>query len=232
MDKKEKAVFQHGRANFDKEYYQRFFSKYSKSEFKKYVNWADGWVRFLDRYLDIKKGKGKKLLEIGSSLGYFARIFKDRGFNVSGSDISPYILKKVRILQKDIKFLEIDIEKTSDIEKKFDFDYVVAFEVLEHLRNPGKALLNIRKLLKQNGILIFSTPFPSQRSLSDPTHINVHEPSWWLNIGIKSGYRQRRVVYATFVPFLYRISKYLSWGFPIKMDIPYVNSTAFYIFTK
>ena len=220
----------HGQASFDRNYYRRFFDKYTRSEFVKYVNWADGWIRFLDRYLDIKDGRGKTLLELGASLGYFSRVFKDRGFRVSASDISSYIVKKAGSFQKDIKFFKLDIEK--DVKKNEKFDYIVAFEVLEHLKDPSRAFLNIRKLLKKDGFFIFSTPFPTKHSLADPTHINVHEPSWWLGLGKKAGFRKTKLIYATFVPFLYRISKRLSIGFPFKTDIPYVNSTCFLIFER
>ncbi|MEK7497572.1 MAG: class I SAM-dependent methyltransferase [Patescibacteria group bacterium] len=220
----------HGRASFDRKYYKRFFDKYSKEEFGKYVNWADGWVRFLDRYLDIKDGKGRTLHELGASLGYFSRVFKNRGFDVTASDISSYIVRKSGMIQKDIKFFKLNIENELRSSKKYD--YIVAFEVLEHLKKPEKALKNIRKTLKKDGILIFSTPFPTKRSLSDPTHINVHEASWWLKLGRQTGFTKTKAVYATFVPFLYRISKYLSIGFSFKSDIPYVNSTCFLIFKK
>lgn len=220
----------HGNIGFDRKYYRRFFDKYSKSEFEKYVNWAFGWIKFLDRYLDIKNGKGKTLLELGSSLGYFSRVFKDRGFDTSGSDISGYIVKKASKVQKDIKFFKLDIEKEIKLHKKYD--YVVAFEVLEHLKDPVKALKNIKKLLNKNGILIFSTPFPTKKSLSDPTHINVHKPQWWLDSGKLAGFSKLEFKYATFIPFLYRINRVLSIGFPFRSDIPYVNSTVFFIFKK
>ena len=119
----------HGRASFDRKYYKRFFDKYSKEEFGKYVNWADGWVRFLDRYLDIKDGKGRTLHELGASLGYFSRIFKNRGFDVTASDISSYIVRKSGMIQKDIKFFKLNIENELRSSKKYD--YIVAFEVLE-----------------------------------------------------------------------------------------------------
>lgn len=220
----------HGQKGFDEKYYRRFFHKYSRLEFGKYVNWADGWVRFLDRYLDIKEGRGRTLLELGSSLGYFARVFKDRGFDVSASDISSYIVKKAGMLQKDINFFKFDIEK--DIKKDRKFDYIVAFEVLEHLKNPEVALKNVWQMLKEDGTLVFSTPFPTKRSLADPTHINVHEASWWLMYAKKAGFQKVKVVYATFMPVLYRISKHLSIGFPFRSDIPYVNSTCICIFQK
>lgn len=220
----------HGQKGFDEKYYRRFFDKYSKLEFDKYVNWAEGWVRFLDRYLDIKEGRGRTLLEVGASLGYFARVFKNRGFDVSASDISSYIVKKARILQGDINFSRFDIEK--DNRKEGKFDYIVAFEVLEHLENPEAALGNIWQILKQDGTLIVSTPFPTKRSFADPTHINVHDASWWLKLAKKIGFQKTKVIYATFIPFLYRISKYLSIGFPFRSNIPYVNSTCFLIFKK
>lgn len=219
----------HGKVDFDKKYYKRFFDKYSKSELEKFVNWADGWIRFLDRYLDLKNGKGKTMLELGASLGYFSRIFKDRGFDVSASDISSYIVGKAAKLQKDIKFFKFDVEKDKT-DKKYDF--IVTFEVLEHLKNPEKSLKNIRSMLKKGGTFVFSTPFPTKRSLSDPTHINVHEASWWIKCGKKAGFSKTKVIYATFAPFLYRISKYLSVGFPVKTNLPYINSTCFLIFEK
>lgn len=220
----------HGKASFDRKYYRKFFSKYDKNEFEKYCRWALGWIRFLDNYLSLKRGKGKKVLELGSSIGYFSRILKDRGFEVVASDISSYIVNKAKKIHKDIDFQVVDVEKKITV--KGDFDYIIAFEVLEHLKDPKKALANIFSKVKKGGFLVFSTPFPTKRSLSDPTHINVHDEDWWMNLGEKTGFRKRKVIHATFVPFLYRINSVFSRGFPIKTNLPLVNSTAFFIFEK
>lgn len=230
MDKFKIPNSSHGATGFDRDYYRKFFEKYSVREFGIYCRWAEGMVRFLDSYLDLKKSKGKKVLELGASLGYFSRIFKDRGFDVWASDISSFIVKKAHKLQKDIKFSVIDAEKRIKIGQ--NFDYIIAFDVVEHFENPEAAFKNIFKKLKNGGCFILSTPFPTKRSLSDPTHINVHNASWWLKLSRKTGFRKPKVIYATFVPFLYRISKYLSIGFPFKSDLPYVNSTCFIILKK
>ena len=108
--------------------------------------------------------------------------------------------------------------------------FVVAFEVLEHLKDPKNALINIKKMLTKNGTLIFSTPFPTKRSLGDPTHINVHEEKWWLKVGKMAGYKDCKMVHATFVPFFYKYSSMFSFGLPVKTNIPYINSTVFFIF--
>lgn len=221
---------EHGTKKFDKGYFRRFFGKYDRKEFEMYVRWALGWIRFLDRYESLKKGKDKRALEIGSSAGYFSKVLKERGFNVIASDISPYIIKKAKKLQPDLEFRTVDVQKGIGI--KGSFDLIIAFEVLEHLEDPAKALRNIYGKLKKGGILIFSTPFPTKRSLADPTHINVHEEKWWLVLGKSTGFKKRRLVHATFVPYLYRLNSVFSIGFPLKSNIPFVNSTAFFIFSK
>ena len=221
---------QHGDKSFDRKYYRRFFDKYTIKEFDTYCRWALGWIKFLDRYLPLKKGKGRRVLELGASTGYFSKFLKDRGFEVVASDVSDFIVKKGKKLQKGIDFRKIDVEKKISVKGKFD--YIVTFETLEHLKSPEKAMKNILNKLKDDGVLVFSTPFPTKRSLADPTHISVHEEKWWLGLGEKVGFKKRKLVHATFIPFLYRISSVFSLGFPLKSDIPFVNSTCFFIFKK
>jgi ubiquinone/menaquinone biosynthesis C-methylase UbiE len=42
--------------------------------------------------------------------------------------------------------------------KDESFDIVTAFEVIEHLYDPQKALGEIRRILKMDGIALISTP--------------------------------------------------------------------------
>lgn len=220
----------HGHELFDRKYYRRFFKNYTKSELLLYYRWSLGWIRFLDSYLPLKNGKDKKALEIGCSIGAFAKILKERGFEVTATDISSYIINKAKKLQKDIDFRVLDIEKGSKINDLFD--YIFCFETVEHLKNPLKALSYMKKSLKPKGILVISTPFPSERSLADPTHINVHKFEYWVNLGNKLEFRKSKVLFATFIPFLYRITSLFSWGLPFKTDFPFVNSTTFFIFEQ
>ncbi len=41
-----------------------------------------------------------------------------------------------------------------------EFDVIVAGELIEHLHNPGRFLINIKKNLKKEGFLILTTPNP------------------------------------------------------------------------
>ena len=55
------------------------------------------------------------------------------------------------------EFLNIDLQKTISLNTKFD--YIVIFNVLEHLLDPNLALKNLSTICKKNGKIIGSTPF-------------------------------------------------------------------------
>ena len=55
------------------------------------------------------------------------------------------------------EFVNIDLQKKILIELKYD--YIIIFNVLEHLLDPNLALRNLSKICKKNGKIIGSTPF-------------------------------------------------------------------------
>ena len=55
------------------------------------------------------------------------------------------------------EFLNIDLQKKILIELKYD--YIIIFNVLEHLLDPNLALKNLSTVCKKNGKIIGSTPF-------------------------------------------------------------------------
>ncbi|MFA5770885.1 MAG: class I SAM-dependent methyltransferase [Patescibacteria group bacterium] len=220
----------HGNDDFDKKYYKQFFIQYDHKELAKYYNWFWGLYNFLGNYLPLHNQAGKKVLEIGGSMGAFAKVLKEKKFLVVSSDISSFIVNKAKKLQPDIKFTVIDIQK--GIYVKGTFDYIFAFDVVEHLKNPQIAFKNILKKLKKGGVFVFSTPFPAPQFEADPTHINIHEPKWWLELAKNVGFKKLVFTYATYIPFLYRVSKYFSLVFPFKINLPFINSTCIFIFRR
>ena len=55
------------------------------------------------------------------------------------------------------EYLNIDLQKDISLETKYD--YIVIFNVLEHLLDPNLALKNLSALCKKNGKIVGSTPF-------------------------------------------------------------------------
>ena len=227
---KDKKFIQHGQKVFDEQYYGMFFDEYSYKEMLPYYRFFLGWIKFLDKFLPLKNGKGKKVLEIGCGIGAFAKILNERNFKVDATDLSPYIIERAKKIHQGINFSILDIEKSTRVHERYD--YIFALEVMEHLRNPFKALTNIKKMLENKGVLIFSTPFPTEEMLADPMHINIHPPEFWLSEGEKAGYKSVKIKNVSFVPFLYKLHPFFSIAMPFRIDSYFINSTGIYLFKK
>jgi len=83
-------------------------------------------------------------------------MFSSVSDNIIGIDISEEALRTARSRYNTPTFLKADA-----IELPFQnecFDAVVALEVIEHVHNQEKFILEILRTLKEEGLLIFSTP--------------------------------------------------------------------------
>lgn len=70
-------------------------------------------------------------------------------------------IKLIHFSDKNIKHkdvIKIDLNKKINLKKNF-YDTVIYFNVMEHLTNFNNAKVEIKKMMKKNGILIGSTPF-------------------------------------------------------------------------
>jgi 2-polyprenyl-3-methyl-5-hydroxy-6-metoxy-1,4-benzoquinol methylase len=225
-----KDSLNHGSDTFDPIYFGRVLNKYDKDEFDRLKNMWIGIFKYIRKYLP--QDNGHKVLEVGCQFGAFSSVLKENGYEVMATDISSFILKKAKKINPRIKFVKLDLDKK--IELKDRFDIIFAFEVLEHLESPEFALKELYKRLNKGGILIFSTPLVNKLALSDPTHINVHEPEWWLKTCKKIGLKKIQHTNILVVPFFYKFGSFFSVVLPILIYIPflYISSTGFYVFTK
>lgn len=97
--------------------------------------------------------KNNKCLDIGCGTGLFTRHLPPGSI---GLDINPRNLEKARKYAPHIHFIKGDIEK---IDFPNDtFETIICTEVFEHLPDPTKAITEIKKVIKPNGILIGSVP--------------------------------------------------------------------------
>ncbi len=95
-----------------------------------------------------------KILDIGCGSGEFLANISSRVFEKYGLEINPQGAarcrqRNIRVFNKELK--EVGFEPDS-------FDVITMWHVLEHLDNPADLLLEARRILKTNGILIIATP--------------------------------------------------------------------------
>ena len=110
-----------------------------------------------------------------------------KALNIGAAGPIPDLLKT----RKDIELTNIDINPTKkpdivcdacDMTNIFQneiFDTVVIMEVLEHIPEPGRAISEIKRVLKPGGKIILSTPFIF------PIHAEPHDYWRFTHYGVK-----------------------------------------------
>ena len=103
--------------------------------------------------------RGKRVLDAGTGTGYGARILKAAGAaEVQGIDIDPASIAQAqeKFATEGLQYLVNDCEKLANVQGPFDI--ICNFENIEHLNQPEAFLANAARLLKDDGLLLCSTP--------------------------------------------------------------------------
>jgi 2-polyprenyl-6-hydroxyphenyl methylase / 3-demethylubiquinone-9 3-methyltransferase len=100
------------------------------------------------------------VLDIGAGAGFISIPLAHLGAKVTALDLSSESLnilferaKKQNI--DNIKIIEANALEELNLKEKYDL--VLALDVLEHVVEPQKIIINARKNLKQNGVFIYHT---------------------------------------------------------------------------
>jgi 2-polyprenyl-3-methyl-5-hydroxy-6-metoxy-1,4-benzoquinol methylase len=124
-------------------------SNYSNSDFKDDSNTS--WSKTLSLIPD-----KTLVLDIGCSSGTFGEeLIKKKGCIVDGIELDDGDIAKARKKLRNV--YKFDIERDA-LELDQTYDVIFIGDVVEHLARPVKALERIKKLLKDEGILVFSIP--------------------------------------------------------------------------
>ncbi|MEP5730541.1 MAG: class I SAM-dependent methyltransferase [Sulfitobacter sp.] len=97
-----------------------------------------------------------RILEIGCGAGSLLVDLSAKGFSALGVDQSASALRLARKLTAEDA--AVDIAATPDDAQPESFDYLTAFEVLEHIEDDHAALADWSRYLRRDGTLIFSVP--------------------------------------------------------------------------
>ncbi len=109
--------------------------------------------RGLDRVERFRKGG--RLLDVGCGVGVFLGVAKSRGWDVTGVDVSDfasrYAREKLGFDARTGKLHEVGLPEKS-------FDVITLWDVFEHFPDPVRQLGEVRRLLKDDGVILLDTP--------------------------------------------------------------------------
>lgn len=163
--------------------------------------------RFSEVSKEIEFTSGGKILDIGSNDGTFSNVIfvKTDAKELFGIDVvkktTDWANKHWKKTGK-MKFLVADAHKLPFNNETFDA--VFALEVLEHVFDPLKVLLEIKRVLKKNGYAIFLVPsdnhlfkfiwflwlnFYPRGKVWKETHIQTYNNNYLSKISKKAGFK-------------------------------------------
>lgn len=106
------------------------------------------------QFMKTYKSKGR-LLDIGCSAGFFLKVARDYGWETCGLEISK---DTATIAQQryGLRVIINTLDESTFVQNSFDV--VTLWDVLEHVDNPKKMLSVVNRILKDDGLILISTP--------------------------------------------------------------------------
>jgi len=172
---------------------------YDKDYFENYKEQSFKW-KFWARFIRKKVKKEDNILEIGCTYGYLFKYLKDYP-NKYGIDISEHAIKQARLLSQGAEYKVMDAQKL-DFRDNF-FSLIIAIDVMEHLKNPEKAIKETSRVLKKEGLFIMVTPNLESCSrkikgekwfaYQDKTHISILTKEQWIELLEKNNFTIKKI---------------------------------------
>lgn len=155
--------------------------------------------------LEMVQGEGLRILDLGCGQGEIAARLARRGHEVTGVErrggFTPPGPAGVRMVEAD---LEAGLPEVGG-----PFDVVLCADVLEHLREPGRLLEQVRRVLAPGAYVVASLPnsghlyfrlnvlagrFPQhEKGLFDRTHVRFYMWAGWRALFAAHGYEFEEV---------------------------------------
>jgi 2-polyprenyl-3-methyl-5-hydroxy-6-metoxy-1,4-benzoquinol methylase len=95
------------------------------------------------------------LLDVGCAFGFFLEVARERGWAVSGVEISEYA---ARYASRELHLDVVNHDAESWTYPERSYDVITMWDLIEHLRDPAGTLRKLGLALKDDGILVLSTP--------------------------------------------------------------------------
>ncbi|MEW6009208.1 MAG: class I SAM-dependent methyltransferase [Candidatus Omnitrophota bacterium] len=155
-------------------------------------------LNLLKKYINNKTGE---VLDVGTGSGEFLELMKDNGWRVSGVEYAKTTSEYAR------ENLHLNVKTGDLLETNFQscyFDLVTLWDSLEHLYSPKETLIEINRILKDDGLLVISTPnidnlaammFKNFWYTNVPRHLYQFSPKTIKLVLKKANFKAFRIIY-------------------------------------
>jgi len=215
-----KIVREEARALLRKWWEERQEGKFRKVEISvhgAYKEWASFYEKMFNPLmlteeknirLMLKDVKNKKILDLGCGTGRHSIFMAKKGASVVGVDFSEAMLKiaksRARTPKSKIEFKKADITRKLPFESG-TFDIVICSLVLNHIKNLLPIFKEASRILKPDGIFIFSNTHPEsvpkktyplfrKKGAEIYTNIFGHYFSEYVSLAEKTGFRIEKIL--------------------------------------
>jgi 2-polyprenyl-3-methyl-5-hydroxy-6-metoxy-1,4-benzoquinol methylase len=164
----------------------------SRRIFIKGILWPLKWV--MARHTIPFQGDGR-ILDIGAGSGSFLACMKALGWDVYGVDVNPNAAERARCL--GVRMFQGEVEEAAFPDRFFDV--ITLRAVLEHVHHPVETLGEVRRILKDQGMVYIVVPNIASLSfwifggfwygLDLPRHLYAYSPKAMRRLAERTGFK-------------------------------------------
>jgi SAM-dependent methyltransferase len=110
--------------------------------------------------------RGRRVLDVGCGTGFFTAYYLERGAEVTGVDIAPTSIERLRARHPQARFLLGDV---SEVALEGTWDLVNAFDVLYHITDDARwerAVAGLAAAVAPGGLLLLTDAFVDREGLA------------------------------------------------------------------
>jgi 2-polyprenyl-3-methyl-5-hydroxy-6-metoxy-1,4-benzoquinol methylase len=137
---------------------------------------SDNYVfqRSLLAYVEAAKLVSGRVLEIGTGSGYGIEVISPAAESFLTIDKFDTSAKEKIKGHDNVSFKQMNVPPLTGLEDN-SFDFVISFQVIEHIKKDHDYVKEIHRVLKPGGKMIITTPNKSMSITRNPWHIREYE---------------------------------------------------------